>query len=156
MPKSIIDIIKQKENTMKNKMIIFTSIALASANLQADRMNPADRLIAFKTMEKGHKDDWFNYMKQVHNEKYNLLKKIHGDWVNFGTQAIRTDYSLSDCSPASKDALYAARLKEAVNLHVSHNAKFKALCQSQHDKALEIAARHEQDLAPYIAMANQA
>lgn len=132
---------------MKNKLIILASVLACGAHLVA---READRLKAFNDMEMHHKADWFNHIKKSFDSKDNLLKQQHADWAAYRDQNIRNWQNNNDCSEASKNAIFGDELERAIALHKKHVAHFGKLCDTHHNEALKIRARHEKELKSFI------
>lgn len=64
------------------KLLFITFTALFVANIAAAD-SIADQFNDFITMEKGHKDDWFNVKINDETAKMNLIKKQHDAWADF-------------------------------------------------------------------------
>ncbi|HVX01328.1 MAG TPA: hypothetical protein VHA52_12970 [Candidatus Babeliaceae bacterium] len=138
-----------KKNRMLGLALLSVSVAVT---LTAVEKTAADRFIAFNTMEKGHKADWFDYMKKVHDNKYDLLKKTHADWTDYQNQNSQEWQKSTDFSPAKKDTIFTGQLNRAVALHRKHMNQFKKMCDDQQKEAVKIQARHEKELNAFMGM----
>ncbi len=141
---------------MKNISLILASLLLISGNVCLAAENPAERLIAFRTMEKGHKAEWLEHMKKLHNDKYNLLIEIHNEWFDYGNENTRAWENNTDWSLEGKEKIFANELERAVELHKKHLEQWKNLREQHREEALEIHARHEKELEDFLAPAKEA
>jgi len=140
---------------MKSKILFFVGIFLLDAQLYAAEETAADKFIAFENMEMGHKADWFDHMKKIHDNKYDLLKQTHADWVAYRNQNSRNWQDNTDCSAGKKDAIFTDHLNRAVELHRKHIDQFKNLSEAQNKEALQIQARHSKELDDFMGVSKQ-
>lgn len=110
------------------------------------KQSPVERFIAFKDMESKHKSDWFNYMRNMYDEKFNLLDEQHRNLVAYHNSNLLEWQKNNDCSAESKDKIFADQLDRAIKLHKQHTMEWKQMCDTMRDEALKIQKRHEQQL----------
>lgn len=141
------------------KTLILTSIALCAMQLTgasqaqakakpapAPVQSPAEEFMAFKNMELGHKNDWFEHMRKLHDAKYDLMEQTHREWVAYSNRNSSDWEHNFDCSQASKDEIFRDQLDRAITLHRANSTKFKKMHEELHAEALAIHARHEKEL----------
>lgn len=136
---------------MKNKMLILTAVLLFSSIANAFfEQSGIDKLIEFKKMEKFHKDDWFYFTKSIHNAKYDMLRRDHDEWVDFGIQNLMELKNTKDFSAETKNELFENQLKKAIALHKKQLADWKSFCEKNQIKGKELRKKHAAQLNAFI------
>ena len=129
---------------------LFCIIALCASSAYAARnKTAADHLMAFNTMEKGHKDDWFKYMKEQCGAKADLLKKQHDEWADFRNAQIIKEIEEDLSSHEAKEELLKKRLNDAIALHKKQGAAWEVYAKSHADKAKQLCDKHKKDLSKF-------
>lgn len=124
---------------MDMKKILFL-VGLIAAPLFA--ATASQNLVKGLELVKSQKADWFNYEKDLHNAKYDLLRKQHNTMFDekisrikqFGTEGNLADYEQNMLS--NLVASHKANMKEWHNLYASFREKAKSLYE-RHTKDLE-------------------
>lgn len=135
---------------MKKIALFLVTLAVGS-QLIAKPSSAAEQLIVFKNMEKGHKADWLSFMGKNAVTKTELIKKQHADWVEFGNRHIEDLDKMKDWSNASKQEFFSKHLRDAISLHKSHMAAWKAWARNKEDAAKKLCEKHEAELAKFEA-----
>lgn len=124
---------------MKKILLITLAIAGFAGNLCAEPA--ADKLKAFIKMEKGHKDDWFSFMKNHAGKKADLLKKHHDEWSDFKQDRI--------AEWGSGKPITEAQLNQAIALHKKQNADWKSFGEEILKTKADIITKHAKELAQF-------
>jgi hypothetical protein len=99
-------------------------------------------------METGHKSDWLDYTKKIHDEKYDLLKKHYEEWAKYRTDHIRDMENIKDL-----DKLFTDSLNKAISLHKKQKAEWRTLCEKHYSEAKQIDKKHSQQLSNFLGEA---
>lgn len=122
------------------KKILFLAIMI-SLPIVLVAQSAGETLKSFIQMEKGHKADWFDFMKNHIAQKTDLLKKHHNEWADF-KQTLVTLWG-------SGTALSNQPVEQAIALHKKQNNDWKALNDSIQAQKTAIIEKHAKDLAQF-------
>jgi hypothetical protein len=105
----------------------------------------SDNLIKGLELVKNHKADWFNYEKEMHNAKYDLLKNEHNKMLD---QKISTIKKFAD---GDLNEYEQTMLTNLLASHKAMMAQWKELGMSFQNKAKSIGERHAAELEKFQA-----
>ncbi len=110
---------------------------------------PAEQLAAFVEMEKRHKDDWFNSMKENANEKADLLMKQHDEMADLKMKHIEEAKSIA--SQADVEMAMSRHLTQAIALHKQQTGDWEMHAKDMYAKKKALCDRHKKELAAFEA-----
>jgi hypothetical protein len=128
---------------MKKQLLVL--IALYCSNPLWAKSSAA-LFIEFNTMEKGHKNDWFNFMETNVGHKVKLLKGQHNDWVDFRNHQIKEYEKMDDCSKDAKETHLDKKLHKAIALHEKHVKQWEKLTDDRYDETKKLCEKHKKEL----------
>ncbi len=105
------------------------------------RSSSVDKIIEFNTMEKGHMDDWFNFAKELHEAKYDLLKKHHDERINLHNKEL----GLLKREILGRRTL-DHKLNLMIDLHEKQNGDWKKWHEKTSKNAMNLARKHHAEL----------
>ena len=105
----------------------------------------SDNLVKGLELVKNHKADWFNYEKELHNAKYDLLKNEHNKMFDQKINMIKQSNGTVD-----EESMFTGLLAS----HTSNMKAWHDMCTSFHAKAKSIYERHMKEIEKLEAMVN--
>lgn len=108
----------------------------------------AEKALEFNRMEKKHKDDWFNFMKDSESEKIGLVKKNHDECADLKARHIQNEI---DNPGMSKESMMKKCLDEVVALHEKQGKEWEAMAKAHYGKKQAICEKHKKELASFKA-----
>jgi predicted phage gp36 major capsid-like protein len=135
---------------MKSNILLCAGLLLVSVQAYAGEKTAAEKFIAFNTMEKGHKADWFAHMRKMHDNKFALLDQINADWTDYRINNTRQLQAVTNFSADEKNKIFTDQLNGAAAVHEKHAAQFKKLYEDFHKEGLAIHDRHQQELDAFL------
>lgn len=112
-----------------------------------------DDLVAFLTMEKGHKEDWLNFAKKKHEEKYDLLIKHHDEMFDSHIEHVKQMAEMNGFS-SRQDAINS-KLQDMISMHETHMQEWKTMCDNDRAEAEALYTRHKTELDAFKASHGQ-
>jgi len=127
--------------------IVFLIVSGAQANIFETDQAPHDVYDAtekFLKMEKSHKSDWFKFAKEVHDEKYDLLRKHHDECANLHIKKV-SKLRNNGCTEAFIDE----QLNKMIELHEKQCEEWRHLAEKLEKKRRDLGNRHNDELMKF-------
>lgn len=90
----------------------------------------------FKKTEQAHKAKWFDFAKEKHDAKFDLLKAQHNEWFDFGIKNIDNVAAINSKKEAVDVILN--HFKGAYALIGKHMEEWKELCEKEYKEGMRI------------------
>lgn len=120
--------------------------ARADNDSQADTDEMLNKVAEFITMERGHMDDWFDYMHKLDDMKFKLLKSHHDQRAILHVEKLRM---------MGKHGFNAATLRrglsKAILLHEVQKEEWKAVHMGAQRRAHRLYQDHKAELEEFKA-----
>ena len=136
---------------MRLYLIACASIVFIVHTIHAREIkNAASAFMKFKTMEGRHKADWLRSTKLYHDNKFDLMKKHHLEWVDYDKKNINQWSKNTDCSADAKNEILSQQLERAEKLHKKQTADWQKFINHHQEESTFIHDKHQEELASFI------